>query len=718
MTQKIDIKPFLETALSRISIAEVFHQHGASLRRSGEDYVACCPFHVEKTPSCHLYTKQNRYHCFGCGAHGDALTFLMQYDGQSFRESVIALADATGVVLPEAFVRVAPCKGLSAAHEAEHAGGLAPHKGFGGGLRPLRGASPLQGSASGAGAADRASHLQGDPFSGARQKSPRKMREPRAWEGPPPPTSKEIARCQELTREAAGIYQKNLTHPSAQKALQDRGITASAIERFSLGYADGSSSVLQSIRQKAGGEAEWLAAYEQAGLVVQKGSDKAWADRFRHRLIFPIRDVAGAFCGMGGRYIAPPENGFGKPSSVRPKYINTPDTPAYHKNQMLYGLHENWSAIQSARHVFLVEGYMDVIGLCQAGIENVVASCGTALTDAQLQLLLQHTSSITFCFDGDAPGREAALKAARKSVEYLQDHVRIRVMFLPADHDPDSLMRSPNGADLFDKLACDAVSVLDVLMDSLLGQPPAGGHTLARGQTIAREQPLAARRPDAQHVDAFLKEWSYYLERIPGDAVRGGWESVVASMLGMANLSVPLQGATPAADREGSVTPASSSQRQPRRGEPVSCVAHMPQALSEKVVTRALWWIYRCEGTEWQELWRAIPATCLIYEARRSTPARALYMVLRSLAEGLSLADTRTGRVLDILKKVEAQKDFVSIVRDMSDAAKQQEVSAMVARISRQAVQGRVAYVAWMADTYGEWALSDEERSLLRMRSG
>lgn len=696
MSIKTDIKPFLATALSRTSIAEVFHQHGIALRRSGEDYVSCCPFHAEKTPSCHLYTKQNRYHCFGCGAHGDALTFLMQHDGQSFRESVIALADATGVVLPEAFVR------FSAAHEAEHAEALAPHKGFGGGLRLLQGASPLQGA----------------PFSDARQKSPRKMREPRAWEGPPPPTSKEIARCQELTREAAGIYQKNLTHPSAQKALQDRGITASAIERFSLGYADGSSSVLQSIRQKADDEAEWLAAYEQAGLVVQKGSDKAWADRFRHRLIFPIRDVAGAFCGMGGRYIAPPENGFGKPSSVRPKYINTPDTPAYHKNQMLYGLHENWSAIQSARHVFLVEGYMDVIGLCQAGIENVVASCGTALTDAQLQLLLQHTSSITFCFDGDVPGREAALKAAQKSVEYLQDNVRIRVMFLPADHDPDSLMRSPNGADLFDKLACDAVSVLDVLMDSFLGQPLAGGQPLARGQTIAREQPLAARRPDAQHVDAILKEWSYYLERIPGDAVRSGWESVVSSMLGMANLSVPT------VDREGSVTLASSSQRQMHRGERVSNVAHMPQVLSEKVTTRALWWIYHCEGTEWQELWRTIPANCLIYEARRSTPlqgaspAGVLYMVLRSLAEGLSLADTRTGKVLDILKKVEAQKDFVGIVRNMSDAAKQQEVSAMVARISRQAVQGRVAYVAWMADTYGEGALSDEERSLLRMRSG
>lgn len=694
--QKIDIKPFLETALSRISIAEVFHQHGIALRRSGEDYVACCPFHAEKTPSCHLYTKQNRYHCFGCGAHGDALTFLMQHDGQSFRESVIALADVTGVALPEAFVR------STAAHEVEHAGVSAPHKGFGGGLHPAQGAQ----------------------FSDDRQKSPRKMREPRAWEGPPPPTPKEIERCQELTREAVSVYQKNLTNPSAQKVLRDRGITAFAIERFSLGYADGSSSVLQSIRQKVGGEAEWLAAYEQAGLIVQKGPDKAWADRFRHRLVFPIRDAGGAFCGLGGRYVAPlagcnpPEKGFGKPPSVRPKYINTPDTPAYHKNQMLYGLHENQSAIHAARHAFLVEGYMDVIGLCQAGIENVVASCGTALTDAQLQLLLQHTSSITFCFDGDVPGREAALKAARKSVEYLQDHVRIRVMFLPVDHDPDSLMRSPNGADLFDKLACDAVSVLDVLMDSFLGQTLAGCQPLAGRQTIAREQPLAARRPDAQHVDAFLKEWSYYLERIPGDAVRGGWESVVASMLGMANLSVPLQGATPAADREGSVTPASSSQRQPRRGEPVSCVAHMPQALSEKVVTRALWWIYRCEGTEWQELWRAIPATCLIYEARRSTPARALYMVLRSLAEGLSLADTRTGKVLDILKKVEAQKDFVGIVRNMSDAAKQQEVSAMVARISRQAVQGRVAYVAWMADTYGEWALSDEERSLLRMRSG
>ena len=211
---------------------------------------------------------------------------------------------------------------------------------------------------------------------------------------------------------------------------------------------------------------------------------------------------------------------------------------------------------------------------------------------------------------------------------------------------------------------------------------------------------------------------SYYLERIPGDAVRSGWESVVASLLGMADLSVPT------ADGERSVTLAPSSQRQTHRGEPVSGVAHMPQALSEKVVTRALWWIYHCEGTEWQELWRTIPANCLIYEARRSTPlqgtsaARALYVVLRSLAEGLSLADTRTGKILDILKKVEAQKDFVSIVRDMSDAAKQQEVSAMVARISRQAVQGRVAYVAWMADTYGEGALSDEERSLLRVRLG
>lgn len=666
MSMKTDIKPFLSTILSRTSIAEVFHQHGVSLRRSGEDFVACCPFHDERTPSCHLYAKENRYYCFGCGAHGDALMFLMQRDGQSFRDAVISLAGAAGVALPESF--------LSSGGRGTSAGRGGGGGGFGGWMRPSAGAAPISGAVRQDGSV------------------PRKMREPRAWESPPPPTPEESASCREAVREGARIYQEMISHPVARKAILDRGITAQSIERFALGYADGSSPVLRYARQE-GDDSRRMEAFALAGLIARKEPGKAWADRFRHRLIFPIRDADGSFCGMGGRYVAPPESGFGKPSPVRPKYINTPDTPVYHKNQMLYGLYENRAAIEAARHAFLVEGYMDVIGLVQAGVENAVASCGTALTDAQLQLLLRYAPSVTFCFDGDAPGREAALKAAKKSVEYLRDDVRIRVMFLPDGQDPDSLMRSPGGPDLFDKLACDAVSVLDVLMDAIRA-----GHSLA----------------DADGRDAFLREWSYYLERIPGQSVRDGWETVVRSVMD----SPPAEPSCHEMRTESSPRAASGDTGISVARSSWANAPGMPKPLPEKVVFRALWWIYHCEGTDLQDLWGTIPAAHLIYEARRSPSSAVLVMVLRSMAEGTPPSGAKTGKVLDILKKVEAQEEFVTIARNMSDAAKRQEISAMVAKLSRQAVRGRVAYVAWMADTYGEGALSDEERSLLKMRMG
>jgi hypothetical protein len=415
---------------------------------------------------------------------------------------------------------------------------------------------------------------------------------------------------------------------------------------------------------------------------------------------------------MGGRYIAPPANGFGKASDVRPKYINTPDTPIYHKSQILYGLYENQSAIRSTGKAVLVEGYMDVIGLSQAGIENAVASCGTALTDAQLTLLLDvsssegHAPDLLLCFDGDEAGRSAAWKAAEKSLEYLRDGVTIRVMFLPDGKDPYDLMQAPDGVGIFDRLAYDAAPVLDVLMRRLLERFPVN---------------------DTDSADRFMEEFDYYLSRVPGDACRKAWrvsaETVVAPYRSVAAAPIRKAAPTLAVDR--------LTKAQPEKPKPM-----LPR-MSDAFVERAIWWLFHLPWEDAATIWGDVPVSWLLYAQGGNQSAGStlehLFRALNSLkADHTSasstagslqgqpdlrtaavLADAQTTAIRAILKKVEGQKDFMEVVKHMDADAQKAEVKSIVRKLAVHATGCRLAYIAGLAEMSGVSALTEEERSFL-----
>ena len=637
---KTDLKPLIDAAMSRFPLAEVLHQHGVSLKRSGSDYVALCPFHSEKTPSFHVYAKENRYHCYGCGAHGDTIRFLMQHDGLHFLEAVSSLAGMAGVPLPEHF-------STSRAGSDEWKGSV---PGVFGLRRP---------------------RVMGE--------TPKRFREPKkTWESPAPPNPAEISQCQEIIRIAVSIYQEGLSSPLAQAYLRERNITNDVADRFCLGYADGSSSVCRHM-VNAGEDVDW---YEKAGVIARKGDRQEWADRFRNRLIFPIRDEEGRFCGIGGRYIAPPTQGFGKPS-FRPKYINTPETPAYHKSQMLYGLYESRKSMKSTGRAILVEGYLDVIGLHQEGIENAVASCGTALTDAQIALLLRHASEVVLCFDGDDAGRAAASKAAEKCLEYLQDGIVIRVAFLPNGKDPHDLMQTPDGRETFDKLVLDAPSVMDVLTRSLLDRIPV---------------------VDPNSADRFLTEFGYYRDRVPGDINRKAWESSVALIVhAYRRIDVDSEMVScVASDHGGNPHPQVPSQK--------TRILRPAPKLSEAFIERAIWWVFHLPWEDSVSAWESVPVSWFAY--LKSPALEQLSLVLRTLPQGLD--DAQTAGIRAILKKVDDQRDFQDVVRRMDADAKKSEVSAMVRKVTNAVTRGRIAFIAAIAERDGVGALTEDEQRLLR----
>jgi DNA primase len=339
-------QPFIDDLLHRVDIIELI-QSRVPLKKAGHEYQACCPFHTEKTPSFTVSPKKQFYHCFGCGAHGSAIGFLMAYDRLSF---------------PEAIEELAAQQGLSIPREAQFAAG------------PDR--QPLYDL---------------------------------------------------LARVATHYAQQLRTHAAAPRAvdyLQQRGLTGTIAARYQLGFAPPGWDHL--IREFGSEHKKLL---HEAGLINQ--TDGKTYDRLRDRIVFPIRDGRGRVIGFGGRLI-----GEGKP-----KYLNSPETPVFHKGQQVYGLYEVRQTHRQPEHLVVVEGYLDVIALAQYGIDHAVATLGTATTSQHLQKLYRTSPKITFCFDGDRAGREAAWKALQTTLPLMQSGRQARFLFLPDGEDPDSLVR-------------------------------------------------------------------------------------------------------------------------------------------------------------------------------------------------------------------------------------------------------------------------------------
>ncbi len=357
---------FLQDLLSRIEILEVVGRY-VQLKKSGSNFMGLCPFHAEKSPSFTVSPQKQFYHCFGCGAHGTAIRFLMEHTGLTFPESVEELAQSVGLTVPKE----------AAPHKYKHAA---------------------------------SSHAR----------------------------SHHAAESSLITvlQQASDYYRAQLrTHQNAIDYLKNRGIQGKTAARFSLGYAPPGMHHLRSIFSEKDN-----AALVEAGLRIANSAKEgqrqvAWSntyDRFRDRILFPIRNTRGQIIGFGGRILEQGE----------PKYLNSPETPLFDKGSELYGLFEAKQAIREQGYALVVEGYIDVLALAQQGFANTVATLGTACTSTHIRILLRYTDTVIFSFDGDTAGRRAARRALTACLPYATDNRSLRFLFLPSEHDPDTYIRT------------------------------------------------------------------------------------------------------------------------------------------------------------------------------------------------------------------------------------------------------------------------------------
>ncbi len=367
---------FIDDLLYRTDIVEIIDQR-VKLKRSGKNYSACCPFHDEKTPSFTVSPEKQFYYCFGCGATGTAISFLMEYDRLGFVDAVESLAKTAGVEVPK---------------------------------------------------------------EERRDDDGRELQRKRSYT---------------MLERAAHYYEEQLkNHPQrnyAVKYLQNRGLSGQIAKAYGLGYAPpGWDNLLLRLSQN---EADQKLLVD-TGLTVEKNEENKRYDRFRNRIMFPIRDGRGRVIGFGGRVLG----------DDKPKYLNSPETEVFHKGRELYGIYETRKYAKQLDFIIVVEGYMDVIALAQYGLWNAVATLGTACGEEHLNLAFRHVNEVIFCFDGDNAGRAAAKRALMSSLQAMQDGRQIRFLFLPEGQDPDSLVRQI-GADRFKALLKNALPMEDFLFD-------------------------------------------------------------------------------------------------------------------------------------------------------------------------------------------------------------------------------------------------------------
>ncbi len=401
---------FITDLLSRVDAVEIVGRY-VQLKKAGANYKGLCPFHGEKSPSFTVSPTKQFYHCFGCGAHGTAISFLMDHAGLSFVDAVKDLAGMYGMKVPEE--RTTPEAAAQAQKDKDERGELVA-----------------------------------------------------------------------TLEKANDFYRHNLkVSERAIAYLKGRGLTGQIAARYGLGYA------LDDWR----GLAKAFEDYEDthltvSGLVVlreaQGDAPEKRYDRLRDRITFPIRDTRGDLIGFGGRVLDKGE----------PKYLNSPETPVFHKGEELYGLFEARQAIRQQGYVLVVEGYMDVVALAQGGFENAVATLGTACTPMHVQKLFRHSDSVVFSFDGDAAGRKAARRALEAALPHASDTRITRFLFLPTEHDPDSYVREL-GAQAFERAVAGAMPLSTFFLQAI-AEGCALSTAEGRSQAIMNAKPLLPQLPD------------------------------------------------------------------------------------------------------------------------------------------------------------------------------------------------------------------------------
>ncbi len=376
---------FIDDLIARSDVAEVVGAR-ITLKKTGKNYSALCPFHNEKSPSFSVNPDKQFYYCFGCGASGNALTFLMEHDNLEFVEAVETLARMQGVQVQR-------------------------------------------------------EERQGYQRSEQQQQQQKEQADQRF-------------RCMELAKE---YYQQVMQQSSGKQGLDyfqiKRGLSKELLESYALGVApEGWDGLKNHLSQAGFSEALQI----ELGLLVKKEDTGRVYDRFRHRVVFPIRNTKGHTVGFGGRVL----------DDSKPKYLNSPETPLFQKSQELYGLYEARKQPGRLDRLLVVEGYMDVVALAQQGIHWSVATLGTAASEEHLKRIFRLVNEVVFCFDGDAAGTQAAARAMQTLLPLVNDGRHARFLFLPAGEDPDSLVRK-EGAGLFEQRVNQAMPLAEYLVSYL-----------------------------------------------------------------------------------------------------------------------------------------------------------------------------------------------------------------------------------------------------------
>lgn len=385
-------QPFIDDLLNRIDIVDTIDKR-VKLKKTGKNYAACCPFHNEKTPSFTVSQDKQFYYCFGCGASGNAIGFVMDFDKVGFIDSVEMLASSAGMQVPR--------------EEPDF-----------------------------------------------KDKAPKQ----------------DFKNLYKLLEECSSYFQQQLKDHNernrAVKYLQERGLSGQIAKAFQLGYAP---KGWDNLLKKFGLTEADRKALITCGMVIEHEEEKKRYDRFRQRIMFPIVDIRGRTIGFGGRVLGE-ENRVGpdgkKVKGSGPKYLNSPETPVFYKGKELYGLYQARQANRELKHLLVVEGYMDVIALAQYGINNAVATLGTACGESHLKLAFKYTNTIVFCFDGDKAGRTAAKRALENSLPVMTDGYQIKFLFLPEGQDPDTLVRQI-GQERFNELIQKGAPLEEFFFDAL-----------------------------------------------------------------------------------------------------------------------------------------------------------------------------------------------------------------------------------------------------------
>jgi DNA primase len=407
---------FIDELIARADIVEIIGLR-VPLKKAGREYKACCPFHGEKTPSFWVSPEKQFYHCFGCGAHGTVLRFLMEHDRMAFPEAVEELAQRLGLEVP-------------------HEGGAAGNT--------KRADEPLY----------------------------------------------------ELMGRVAAFYSETLARDArARQYLERRGLERATIEHFGIGYAPNSWNEV--LRRFGGSDAERRSLAE-LGLIIERDRGQVregenYCDRFRDRVMFPIRDVRGRVIAFGGRIIEQGE----------PKYLNSPETALFHKGRELYALYETRRARSNLKRLLIVEGYMDAVRLHQSGINYAVATLGTATTPEHFKRIFRLVNEVVFAFDGDKAGRAAAWRALQHALPEAREGREIRFLFLPEGHDPDTLV-GEEGREAFEKRLDTTTLPLSEYLVRELSEQADLSHADGRARFSELARPLFAKIQEGVYSELLL----------------------------------------------------------------------------------------------------------------------------------------------------------------------------------------------------------------------